>query len=97
MKTIFTITLMSLVEVSYETEQETPRAAVLAAIDASKHDLGGFDPRSWPIPRPESVEWEGGNVQVVGFCEGCDKPILEGEDYASGQEGCNTCRECLPE
>lgn len=32
------------------------------------------------------------DVQVVGFCEVCERPILEGDAYHSDQEGVMWCK-----
>lgn len=42
---------------------------------------------------PESNEDAG--FSVMGFCESCEAPIREGEQYASDQDGIMECEKCL--
>jgi len=34
--------------------------------------------------------------EVVAHCEGCDRPIFDGEKYGRDEEGICICAECLP-
>lgn len=34
--------------------------------------------------------------EVVAHCEGCDRPIFDGEKYGSDEEGVCICADCLP-
>jgi len=34
-------------------------------------------------------------VEVVGICEACSSPIVEGESYAAGLEGECLCSSCI--
>jgi hypothetical protein len=37
------------------------------------------------------------DIACYGRCEGCAKPILEGDKYASDEEGVLLCESCLKE
>jgi hypothetical protein len=34
--------------------------------------------------------------EVVAHCEGCERPIFDGEKYGSDEEGVSICADCLP-
>ncbi len=37
------------------------------------------------------------DIACYGRCEGCAKPILEGDNYASDEEGVMLCPDCMEE
>lgn len=70
-----------------EAEGET----IQEAVDRWKELAGSGYPTDWE-DTSEDPEACG---EIIGGCEACGRPILEGEQYADDEESCLTCQTCL--
>jgi hypothetical protein len=67
-----------------EAEGET----LAEAVKAWRAKAGGGYPDEW-YDSEKDVDGS-----IIAGCEGCERPILEGERYGWGDDGCYTCPDC---
>lgn len=84
-----TFIVSGMVTRTVEAEGET----IQEAVERWKDLAGSGYPTEWE-DTSEDPEACG---EIIGGCEGCRRPILEGEQHASDDEGCLTCHGCLEE
>jgi hypothetical protein len=50
--------------------------------------------RRYPHAHLIFVEDENDGYDIIGFCEGCNKPIFDNDTYYSSSDGCYVCAVC---
>jgi len=92
----YQVTLSPSRPAEFEVSVTAKSAAEAVQKVASQAQAGGL---GWARAsfKPAYVEWDGKVAEVIGSCEGCGKPVLDGDDhesYASDDEGHLTCPKC---
>lgn len=69
----------------------SPHSAVRTALKSCAEESGVIRAEAVEVVDSPDQGWH-----VVGTCESCEQPILEGENYAADEDGCYACHRCLP-